>query len=43
MLATFPYTLMFVVDQGDLFIVAVAHQNKRPAYWADRLAPKAGG
>jgi plasmid stabilization system protein ParE len=42
-LATFPYTLMFVVDQGDLFIVAVAHQNKRPAYWADRLAPKAGG
>ena len=33
----FPYTLMYVVETEELFIVAVAHQSKRPAYWADRL------
>ncbi|HEX6097429.1 MAG TPA: type II toxin-antitoxin system RelE/ParE family toxin [Thermoanaerobaculia bacterium] len=41
-LLSFPYSLMYVVDPGELFIVAVAHQSKRPAYWADRL-PAAGG
>ena|SRR5258708_4674781 len=42
-LASFPYTLMYVVDPDDLFIVAVAHQSRRPGYWADRLPPKSGG
>lgn len=33
----FPYTLMYVVDENEFFILAVAHQSRRPAYWADRL------
>jgi toxin ParE1/3/4 len=40
-LAKFPYSLMYVVEEHGLYIVAVAHQSKRPAYWADRLP--AGG
>src|SRR5437764_10640486 len=37
-LVSFPYTLMYVIDPHELHIVAVAHQSKRPAYWADRLS-----
>ena len=39
-LVRFPYSLMYVAAADELFIVAVAHQNKRPAYWADRLPPR---
>jgi toxin ParE1/3/4 len=40
-LVRFPYSLMYVVEENELYIVAVAHQSKRPGYWADRL--QAGG
>lgn len=40
-LVKFPHSLMYVVEEHELYIVAVAHQSKRPAYWADRLP--AGG
>jgi hypothetical protein len=36
----FPYTLMYTVNDDELFIVAVAHQSRRPTYWADRLPPR---
>jgi hypothetical protein len=36
-LVRFPYSLMYVVEPPDLFIVAVAHHSRRPGYWADRL------
>lgn len=36
-LTSFPYSLMYVVDPSEIFIVAVAHHSRRPAYWADRL------
>jgi toxin ParE1/3/4 len=36
-LVRFPYRLMYVVEAHELYIVAVAHQSKRPGYWADRL------
>ncbi len=42
-LVRFPYSLVYVVEPHELFIVAVAHQSKRPAYWTDRLLPRAGG
>ena len=42
-LVRFPYSLMYVVEPHELFIVAVAHQNKEPAYWADRLPERPGG
>lgn len=37
LLVRFPYSLMYVVDENELFILAVAHQSRRPAYWVDRL------
>lgn len=40
-LVRFPYSLMYVVEEHELYIVAVAHQSKRPGYWTDRLT--AGG
>jgi toxin ParE1/3/4 len=40
-LVRFPYSLMYIVEEHELYIVAVAHQSKRPGYWADRLV--AGG
>lgn len=40
-LGRFPYSLMYVVEAQELYIVAVAHQRKRPGYWADRIP--AGG
>jgi hypothetical protein len=40
-LVKFPYSLMYIVEEHEVYIVAVAHQSKRPAYWADRLP--AGG
>src|SRR5258708_7489018 len=39
-LSTFPYTLMYVIDPDELFIVAVAHHSKNPGYWVDRLPTK---
>jgi hypothetical protein len=42
-LISFPYSLMYVMDPDELFILAVAHQSKRPAYWADRLPTGPGG
>lgn len=37
LLMQFPYSLLYVVEEHELYIVAVAHQSKRPVYWADRL------
>src|SRR5438552_13872856 len=42
-LSKFPYSLMYVVEPEELFIVAVAHQSKRPGYWADRIPERPGG
>ena len=41
-LLKFPYSLMYVLDLDELFIVAVAHHSRRPAYWAGRLTSKSG-
>lgn len=32
----FPFTVVYRVSQGQLFIVAVAHQHRRPDYWRRR-------
>ena len=42
-LTSFPYSLMYVVDPSEIFIVALGHDSRRPAYWADRLTSKPGG
>jgi plasmid stabilization system protein ParE len=34
---TFPYTLIYFVEDEIVFVVAVAHERRRPGYWRDRL------
>lgn len=35
-LKRFPYSLIYKVSDEVLFIVAVAHQSRRPGYWSKR-------
>lgn len=37
LLRRFPYTLVYSVEPDLIYILAVAHQNRRPAYWSNRL------
>ncbi|MDP2759349.1 MAG: type II toxin-antitoxin system RelE/ParE family toxin [Sideroxyarcus sp.] len=32
----FPYTLVFKIQESSVRVVAVAHQSRRPGYWAGR-------
>jgi plasmid stabilization system protein ParE len=34
---TFPYTVVYFVEDEIVFVVAVAHQKRHPRYWRDRL------
>lgn len=36
-LRKFPYSLILVVVHGERMVYAVAHQRRRPGYWASRL------
>lgn len=40
-LAGFPFNLLFQIDADGLFVVAVAHQRRRPGYWRRRLRGRA--
>lgn len=33
----FPYSIIFIEHETELWIVAFAHQSRRPGYWRDRL------
>lgn len=37
--AGFPYRLVYLVQPDVLFVVALAHDKRKPGYWRDRLAP----
>jgi toxin ParE1/3/4 len=39
LLKRFPYTVYYVEFDDSIWIVAVAHQKRRPGYWNDRLPP----
>jgi len=39
-LPIFPFNVIYYVDGAVLWIVAVAHQRRRPGYWKDRIAVK---
>jgi plasmid stabilization system protein ParE len=32
----FPYKLLYSVESNHVFIIAVAHQHRRPDYWIER-------
>ncbi len=37
----FPFNVLFKIDDEAVFIVAVAHQRRRPGYWRRRLRGRA--
>jgi toxin ParE1/3/4 len=36
-LRRFPYTVVYVVRNAEIRIIAVAHQSRRPGYWRGRV------
>jgi plasmid stabilization system protein ParE len=36
-LRTFKYNVIYVIDNDEIIIVAVAHHRRRPGYWRARL------
>lgn len=34
----FPYSLIYADPEEKVYILALAHQKRRPRYWADRLS-----
>jgi len=34
---TFPYSLVYFLDNEAIHVVAVAHEKRRPGYWRKRL------
>jgi plasmid stabilization system protein ParE len=36
-LTRFPYHLVYSVEESGVLIIAVAHQRRRPGYWAHRV------
>lgn len=35
----FPYSIIFVEHNEDLWVIAFAHNRRRPGYWRERLIP----
>lgn len=35
-LRRFPYTLIYVTNDAEVRIIAIAHQSRRPGYWRGR-------
>ncbi len=33
----FPYSIFYIYDHSLIYVVAIAHQNREPLYWKDRL------
>jgi toxin ParE1/3/4 len=34
---SFPFSLVYFIDQETVFVVALEHQSRRPGYWRERL------
>ena len=35
---TFPYGILYTIEDGSILIVAVMHLRRRPGYWRNRLS-----
>jgi plasmid stabilization system protein ParE len=35
--AGFPFTVLYAIEADQIFVVAVAHQSRRPGYWSKRV------
>jgi plasmid stabilization system protein ParE len=40
-LKTFPFYLPFIIRSGTVWVLAVAHESRRPRYWISRRPPAA--
>lgn len=36
LLHTFPYKLLYSIEEDHIFIIAAAHLHRKPEYWIDR-------
>ncbi len=36
LLHKFPYKLLYSIEQDHVFIIAVAHQHRKPDYWGEK-------
>jgi hypothetical protein len=36
-LTRFPYALIYVVENSDIIVLALAHLHRKPDYWRERL------
>ena len=36
LLKRFPYSILFRVEGEQVYVIALAHAHRKPAYWADR-------
>jgi len=36
-LRKFPYNLIYTILDNKIYVIAVAHQNRQPEYWIDRV------
>lgn len=34
---SYPYALIYGIDEETIVVIAVAHQQREPRYWADRI------
>jgi plasmid stabilization system protein ParE len=39
LLQRFPYALIYLVEDEQIFIVAIMHQRREPGYWHKRVQP----
>lgn len=39
LLQRFPYALVYLVEDEQIFIIAVMHQRREPGYWHKRVLP----
>ena len=37
-LGKFPYKFVYAVRDGEIFVLAYAHESRRPGYWTHRLS-----
>lgn len=37
-LGKFPYDLVYAIREGEIFVLAYAHESRRPGYWMHRLS-----
>jgi plasmid stabilization system protein ParE len=36
LLRRFPFSILYILDDGEVVVIAVAHQRRRPGYWHRR-------